>query len=76
VADTAVTGIYILGFVVGPFIWAPFSEVFGRRLCVMVSFIPFTAFNAAVCGSKSLNAMLVLRFFGGTLGCSSMTNSG
>lgn len=73
---TAVTNIYILGFVVGPFIWAPFSEVFGRRLTVIVSFIPLTAFNAAVCGSTNLNGMLVLRFIAGTFGCSSMTNSG
>lgn len=26
-----ITGVYILGFVLGPFLWAPLSEVFGRR---------------------------------------------
>jgi MFS family permease len=57
-------------------VWAPFSEVFGRRLTIIVSFIPFTAFAASVCGAPTLDAMLVLRFLAGTFGCSSMTNSG
>lgn len=50
--------------------------MFGRRLIFVISYIPFTAFNAGVCGAKSLNAMLVLRFFAGTFGSSAMTNSG
>jgi MFS family permease len=52
------------------------SEVFGRRLMFILTYIPFTAFNAAVCGSKHINIMLVLRFFAGTFGSSTMTNSG
>ncbi|GMK59011.1 hypothetical protein CspeluHIS016_0700260 [Cutaneotrichosporon spelunceum] len=71
-----VTGIYILGFVVGPFLWAPFSEVFGRRATYILTFVPFTAFDAAVCGAPSLNALLVLRFLAGMFGCSSMTSAG
>lgn len=73
---TTVTGIYVLGFVVGPLLWAPCSEVFGRRAMFVFTYIPFTAFNAGVCGAKTLNALLVMRFFAGTFGSSTMTNSG
>lgn len=52
------------------------SEVFGRRAMFIFTYIPFTAFNAGVCGAKSMNVMLVLRFFAGTFGSSTMTNSG
>lgn len=40
------------------------------------TYVPFTAFNAGVCGVNSLNALLVMRFFAGTFGASTMTNSG
>lgn len=73
---TPVTGIYILGFAVGPFLWAPYSEVFGRRSAFLITQIPFTAFDAAVCGSQSLYALLLLRFCAGIFGCCSMTNAG
>lgn len=71
-----ITGIYVLGFVVGPLLWAPMSEIFGRRLLFVLTYIPFTAFNAACCGANDINTLLVLRFFAGTFGSSTMTNSG
>ncbi|KLT44968.1 MFS general substrate transporter [Cutaneotrichosporon oleaginosum] len=71
-----ITGIFVLGFVVGPLLWAPCSEVFGRRAMFIFTYIPYTAFNAGVCGAKSLNVLLVMRFFAGTFGSSTMTNSG
>lgn len=73
---TPVTGIYVLGFVVGPLLWAPMSEVFGRRIMFIATYIPFTAFNAGACGAKDINTLLVMRFFAGTFGSSTMTNSG
>lgn len=71
-----ITGIYVLGFVVGPLLWAPMSEIYGRRLLFVLTYIPFTAFNAACCGGQDMNTLLVLRFFAGTFGSSTMTNSG
>jgi len=72
-----VTGIYVLGFVApGPFLWAPCSEVFGRRKTFMVTFVPFCAFCAAVPGAQTVTQLLLMRFFAGMFGCSAMTNSG
>lgn len=33
--------LYVLGFGVGPLIWAPMSEMYGRRIVFIVSFFPF-----------------------------------
>lgn len=71
-----VTGIYILGFVLGPFVWGPFSEVVGRRTTYFFSFVPFTLFDAAVCGAPNMGGLLALRFLAGVFGCSGMTNAG
>ena len=71
-----VTSIFVLGFVVGPLVWAPCSEVFGRRRMFIATFIPFTIFNAACCGANSLETLLVFRFFAGTCGSSSLTSVG
>jgi MFS family permease len=75
-ADWPVTSGFVLGFVVGPLIWAPCSEVFGRRNMFCFTFLPFTIFNAACCGAKSLETLIVLRFFAGTFGASCLTSTG
>lgn len=75
-SETDDAGIYVLGFVVGPLLWAPCSEVFGRRAMFIFTYVPFTAFNAGACGAKDINTLLVMRFFAGTFGSSTMTNSG
>jgi MFS family permease len=46
------------------------------RRIFLLTFIPFTAFNAACCGANNLEALLVLRFFAGMFGSSCLTNSG
>lgn len=71
-----VTGIYILGFVLGPFLWGPFSEVMGRRTTYVASFVPFTLFDAGVCAAPNMHGLLALRFIAGVFGCSGMTNAG
>ncbi|WVQ81567.1 hypothetical protein IAT38_003691 [Cryptococcus sp. DSM 104549] len=71
-----VTSGFVVGFVIGPIIWAPCSELRGRRITYIVSCIPFVAFNAACCGAKSMAALIVLRVFAGTFGSSAMVNSG
>ncbi|RSH91273.1 hypothetical protein EHS25_009572 [Saitozyma podzolica] len=71
-----VTSIFVLSFVVGPLLWAPCSEIFGRRKMFIFTYLPFTAFNAGVCGAKSLEVLLVLRFFAGMFGSSPLTSAG
>lgn len=41
-----------------------------------MTLIPFTIFQAGVCGSNNIVTLLLLRFFAGMFGCSTMTNAG
>lgn len=64
----------VLGFALGPLIWAPFSEVFGRRIIFLITFLSLTAFNLGSIGSKNIWTHLILRFFAGAFGSSSFAN--
>ena len=71
-----ITSGFVLGFVVGPLLWAPMSEVYGRRNLFIFTYILFTAFNGGVIASQNIWTLIVLRFFAGTAGSSPLTNAG
>ena len=56
--------------------WAPASEVSGRRALYIVTFGLFTIFNGAICSSQNIQTLIVLRFFAGVAGAAPLTNSG
>ncbi|KAJ5304658.1 uncharacterized protein N7443_004318 [Penicillium atrosanguineum] len=60
--------LYVLGFAVGPCLWAPFSELRGRRLPILISMFGFTIFEFAVATAKDLQTIMICRFFGGFFG--------
>jgi hypothetical protein len=68
--------LYVLGFALGPLIWGPLSELYGRRPIYIISFMAFTAFSVAAPVSPNSTALLLFRFFGCAFGSSSMTNGG
>ncbi|KAM0452725.1 hypothetical protein ACHAPV_008376 [Trichoderma viride] len=68
--------LYVLGFALGPLIWGPLSELYGRRPIYIISFMAFTAFSVAAPVSPNITALLLFRFFGCAFGSSSMTNGG
>ena len=76
--DVATLGLslFVLGFALGPLIWAPLSETYGRKSIYVVSFAAYTAFSVAAACAPSIAALLVLRFFASAFGSSSMTNTG
>lgn len=59
---------YVLGFATGPVIWAPLSELYGRRPVLVASSLSFCCFNFAVACSDRLESVLICRLFAGTLG--------
>ena len=73
---TAGIALFVLGFAVGPLMWAPLSEIFGRQVVFVVTFAMFTAFNAGCAGANDIGTLLVLRFFAGAVGSSPLTNGG
>ncbi|AEO67155.1 uncharacterized protein THITE_118371 [Thermothielavioides terrestris NRRL 8126] len=68
--------LFVLGFAVGPALWAPLSELYGRQVLFVVTHGFVTAFVAASAGCNSMASLLVFRFLAGTFGASPMTNSG
>ncbi|KAI9902272.1 hypothetical protein N3K66_004089 [Trichothecium roseum] len=74
----AISGVslFVVGFAVGPLMWAPFSELFGRQLLFFITYGGLTAFSAGCAGAQNIWTLAILRFFAGALGSSPLTNSG
>ena len=68
--------LFVLGFALGPLLWAPFSELYGRQIVFVGTYAAFMAFNAGVAGSNSIYSLLILRFFAAAFGSSPLTNAG
>ncbi|KAI1773678.1 MFS general substrate transporter [Hypoxylon cercidicola] len=76
--EIAILGIslFVVGFALGPLMWAPLSEMFGRQKLFFLTYMALTAFNAGAAAAPNIKALIVLRFFAGTFGSSPLTNSG
>jgi DHA1 family multidrug resistance protein-like MFS transporter len=59
------TSLYVLGFATGPIFWAPFSELKGRRLPLVIAPFGFTIFSIAVASGKDIQTILICRFWSG-----------
>ncbi|CAG8890226.1 unnamed protein product [Penicillium nalgiovense] len=68
--------LFVLGFAIGPLIWAPLSEMFGRRHIFTISFMFLTVFNAGAAGAKNIETLIILRFLAGSFGSSPFGNGG
>lgn len=68
--------LFVLGFAVGPLMWAPFSELYGRQILFIGTYAALTAFNAGAAGANSMATLIVLRFLAGAFGSSPLTNAG
>ncbi|EXJ89654.1 hypothetical protein A1O3_02721 [Capronia epimyces CBS 606.96] len=68
--------LFVLGFSLGPLVWAPLSETIGRQIPFFFSFLIMAAFSAACIGAQNIQTLLILRFFAGTFGSSPLTNAG
>ena len=66
----AISGVslFVVGFAVGPLMWAPFSELFGRQLLFFITYGGLTAFSAGCAGAQNIWTLAILRFFAGALG--------
>jgi DHA1 family multidrug resistance protein-like MFS transporter len=69
-AEVGLLGVslYVLGFATGPTLWAPLSELKGRRLPLVIAMFGFSIFSIATATAKDLQTILICRFFGGFFG--------
>ncbi|GAB1198184.1 hypothetical protein APSETT444_007493 [Aspergillus pseudonomiae] len=68
--------LFVLGFAVGPLVWAPLSELIGRQIVFLISYGALAFFCAGAAGAQNSWALIILRFFAGSFGSSPLTNAG
>lgn len=59
----------------GPVIWGPLSELYGRRLVLIPASFGLTIFTYAVATAKDIQTIMLCRFFAGCCGGSAMVLS-
>lgn len=70
------TSLFLFGFGLGPLLWAPLSEVFGRRLAVMVPMFVAICFSFGSATAKDFQTLMITRFFGAFFASAPVTNTG
>lgn len=70
------TAVFLLGYVFGPLLWAPGSELIGRRPVFIITSIACTLFFIGPALAQNIQTLLVTRFFGGLFASAPLTNSG
>lgn len=65
--EVAILGVtlYVLGFASGPTIWAPASELIGRRWPIIVGMFGYSIFTIGTATSKDVQTLMLTRFFAG-----------
>lgn len=66
----------LLGFGFGPLIWAPLSELYGRKPAVLVPYFIAAIFSFGTATAKDIQTVLITRFFAGFFSSAPITNTG
>ena len=67
------TTLYVLGFSTGPVLWAPTSELYGRRWLLVLGLFGFSIFAIATATAKDAQTLMLCRFFSGLCAASPVT---
>jgi MFS family permease len=67
---------YLVGYVVGPLLFGPLSETFGRRPVMIPTFVLFTIFTMACALAPNFAALLVFRLLTGITASSPISVTG
>lgn len=57
--------LYVLGFASGPTVWAPMSELSGRRWPLLIGLFGYSIFAVACATAKDTQTLMLCRFFSG-----------
>ncbi|THC90346.1 hypothetical protein EYZ11_010188 [Aspergillus tanneri] len=60
----------------GPLVWAPLSEVYGRKPAVLAPYFIAAIFSFATATAKDVQTVMITRFFTGFFGSAPITNTG
>ncbi|RAL07667.1 MFS transporter [Aspergillus homomorphus CBS 101889] len=64
------TSLFVLGFALGPMIFGPLSELYGRRTPLFIGFLVFAIFQIPVAVAQNLQTIFICRFLEGVFGSS------
>ncbi|OTA98351.1 hypothetical protein M426DRAFT_17483 [Hypoxylon sp. CI-4A] len=67
------TALYVLGFATGPIIWAPTSELRGRKWPFTISMLLGGIFTLGSAVAKDIQTVIICRFFAGVCGAGPLT---
>ncbi|EAW07800.1 MFS transporter [Aspergillus clavatus NRRL 1] len=70
------TALLLFGFGVGPLVWAPLSEVYGRKFAVLIPYFIAAIFSFGTATAKDIQTIMITRFFTGFFGSAPITNTG
>ncbi|KFY81579.1 hypothetical protein V500_11285 [Pseudogymnoascus sp. VKM F-4518 (FW-2643)] len=65
--------LFLLGFSLGPLVWAPISEVYGRRWSMLPAVFIYCLFSIGTATSTDAASIFVTRFFAGIFGSAPVT---
>jgi MFS family permease len=68
-----VTTVFLLGYVAGPLVIAPLSELYGRSIIYQVCAILFFIFNVACAVANNVGSLIAFRFLAGIFGSCPLT---
>ncbi|SCZ92534.1 BZ3500_MvSof-1268-A1-R1_Chr5-2g07952 [Microbotryum saponariae] len=68
--------IFVAGYCVGPLVWGPLSERYGRKLVMIVAWVPYICFQVGCALSPNIGSLIIFRFLGGCFAAAPLTNSG
>ncbi|KAF8305495.1 MFS general substrate transporter [Clavulina sp. PMI_390] len=72
---TLAISVYLAGFVLGPLLWGPISESYGRRIPFIASCLGFTAFSVGASLAQNTTQMMIFRFLTGAFAACPMSNA-
>ncbi|CAE6405591.1 unnamed protein product [Rhizoctonia solani] len=76
VLESMTLSVFVLAYAVGPLIFGPLSETYGRRLILQGSNLFFLAFNIACSRAKTSSQLLAFRFLAGLGGSAPLAIGG
>ncbi|KAI5835231.1 MFS general substrate transporter [Schizophyllum commune Tattone D] len=68
--------LFVAGYCIGPLLWGPLSEQYGRRIPFLISFFVYTCFQVGCALSPNTASIILFRLLGGLFASAPLTNSG
>lgn len=71
-----ITSMFLVGYVFGPIVWGPGSELVGRQPIMLLTVGAYTILHLGQALAPNMASMLITRFLGGFFACAPLVNSG